>query len=89
MLAMDGFCFGIQKMEHLCCDIKKARTEKYDTCTECNTLALAFQSINILLLCVHLRRSSYSGNLLHSPGLLTESMVFSQMLCPSVIALQC
>lgn len=54
VFAVDGFCFGIQKMEHLCCDIKKVRTEKYDTCTECNTLALAFQSINILLLCVHL-----------------------------------
>ena len=37
---------------YLCCDIKKARTKKYNTCTECNYLALPFHGINILSLCV-------------------------------------
>lgn len=83
MFALDSFCFGIQKTRHLCYDTKKARTKKYDTCTECNSLPLPFQGINILPLCVHLCRSSYSGSLLHSPGLvLTENMVFSQMPLP-------
>lgn len=81
--AVGVFCFGIQKTSHLCCGMKMARMKKSDTCTECNSVALPFQIINILPLCVHLCRSSCSGSLLHSPALLTEDVVFSQMPLPS------
>lgn len=81
VFAVDIFLFWNTENRALHCDIKKARMRKSDICTECNSLALPFQGINILPLCVHLRRSSYSGKI-HSSGLLSENVVFSQIPLP-------